>query len=70
MLFAYWGFDVITVTGKLEQTDFLKGLGANKVIDRDDMTFQVSKINQANTSTSAWSGVENRMVFLRLNKSV
>ncbi len=49
-LFAHLGFNVIAATGKLEQTDFLKNLGAAKVIHRDE----VSQVESKPMLTSKW----------------
>ena len=37
MLFKKLGFNVSAITGKLDQEEFLKSLGANKVIDRNTL---------------------------------
>ena len=37
MLFKKLGFNVSAITGKLDQEEFLKGLGANEVIDRNTL---------------------------------
>tara|TARA_B100001057_G_scaffold345258_1_gene346335 strand:- start:8801 stop:9787 length:987 start_codon:yes stop_codon:yes gene_type:complete len=37
MLFKKLGFNVTAITGKLDQEDFLKNLGANQVIDRNTL---------------------------------
>ena len=37
MLFKKLGFNVTAITGKLDQEDFLKNLGASKVIDRNTL---------------------------------
>ena len=37
MLFKKLGFNVTAITGKLEQEEFLKNLGANQVIDRNTL---------------------------------
>lgn len=42
-LFAHLGFSVIAATGKMDQTDFLKGLGAADVVHRDDVSGVESK---------------------------
>jgi putative YhdH/YhfP family quinone oxidoreductase len=49
-LFAHLGFDVIAATGKLNQTNFLKELGAKKVIHRDE----VSKVDSKPMLSSKW----------------
>ncbi len=37
MLFSKIGFDVTAITGKTDQTDLLKSLGAKKIIDRNEL---------------------------------
>ena len=49
-LFAHLGFEVIAATGKLNQTNFLKELGAKKVIHRDE----VSKVDPKPMLSSKW----------------
>lgn len=49
-LFAHLGFEVIAATGKLDQSDFLKDLGAAKVIHRDE----VSKVDSKPMLSSKW----------------
>ncbi len=38
MLLAKQGYEVVASSGKAEQADFLRGLGASKVIGRDDLS--------------------------------
>lgn len=49
-LFAQLGFDVVAATGKPDQTDFLKDLGAEKVIHRDE----VSEVDSKPMLSSKW----------------
>lgn len=49
-LFAHLGFEVIAATGKLNQTNFLKELGAKKVIHRDE----VLKVDSKPMLSSKW----------------
>tara|TARA_B100001027_G_scaffold136766_1_gene94941 strand:- start:64 stop:1050 length:987 start_codon:yes stop_codon:yes gene_type:complete len=37
MLFSKIGFDVTAITGKIDQVDLLKSLGAKKIIDRNEL---------------------------------
>ena len=37
MLFSKIGFDVTAITGKIDQADLLKSLGAKKIIDRNEL---------------------------------
>ena len=37
MLFSKIGFDVTAITGKTDQADLLKSLGAKKIIDRNEL---------------------------------
>ncbi|MCK5913924.1 MAG: YhdH/YhfP family quinone oxidoreductase, partial [Desulfuromusa sp.] len=52
-MLAKIGFSVIAVTGKLEETDYLKDLGAERVIDRETLL----KGNERPMLKPTWAGV-------------
>ena len=45
------GYEVVAVTGKSEQTDYLKGIGANKILIRDDIDLGKRPLEKA-----LWAG--------------
>ncbi len=50
-LLAHLGFEVIAVTGKAEQADFLRSLGANSILDRS----QLSEPNKRPLGKTEWA---------------
>lgn len=53
LILSSWGFDVTASTGKLNEEDYLKSLGAGEVIDRSGLAMQGGKPLQK----EIWDGV-------------
>jgi len=52
MLLADQGYEVIASTGRMEESDYLKSLGASEIISRDELSAQSVPISTARWSTA------------------